>query len=895
MQVTISCKKIIVLIALFCSVAGCGSKTKDELYAEGLTQIEKGNPAGAIVFLRSALEKDQNYFDARYQLAMAYTATGRYEQAEKEFQKLLRQNPSHAGIKLGLAKVYVSTNKPDQAIETAGEYLKIKPADSSALEIIGVSYTLKNRPVEAEDYLMQAIKSEPGKISAQLELARVYADSGKTRQAKYVLDEVIKENPKSSRAYYMLASLEASLGNKDKALQTYKQISIIYPEDALAIYKAGLINLEMGQLAQAEKAADLLQKKFVKRAEGYRLKGLIYYQNKNYTAAMSELLSSIKIQPSLEAYYFLGLSHYHRGELENALSQFRRILDYNPNFVRARILTAMILLQQKRVDDSIAESNKALSIDENNALAHNILGSAYMAKGMYDEGMKALGRSTQLDPKIIDSHLKKGVFHLSKGKQNEAEIDFTTAVKVAPDVLSTRLVLSSYYMRRGNAAKAMATLREGLAGNRNDAVLLNGMAAIMFDAQKPAEAFGYIRRAKEADPSLYASYFNQATYYATMGDHEKALNEFRTVLGKDPVNEKAMLRMAALLELLNRNDEAYSFYSKAAKTGNSSAFLALAGYHVRKKAFGKAVAVLNEAITADSKNIVAIEMKGRIYLGEKQYKDAIKAFNDLESVAPGRGIPHKVTTYVLMKDVPKALDQARQIITLQPKSAYGYLVLASVHESRDDLGRAIEEVKNGIRVDSRSVEAMMMLGKLHEKRKDTGAAMKAYADAINADRDYAPAYFAQGALLETMGKRKEAIEKYRDSLGKSENYVPALNNLAYLYADGHGSDREALRLAMTAYKLEPGNSGVLDTLGYALMKNGRKEDSRKILEKAAAMLPNNPTVLYHLALSYKAVGDRKQAIEKLSKAIKLGDFPETNQARILLAELNGTNSGRGHK
>jgi tetratricopeptide (TPR) repeat protein len=98
---------IFLLLSGLCALNGCESKTRDQFYAEGLEQMNKGNMGGAVVLFRNALDKDLNFFDARYQLATAYTAMGKYEQAEKEFQKLSRQNPSHTGMKLGLAKVYI--------------------------------------------------------------------------------------------------------------------------------------------------------------------------------------------------------------------------------------------------------------------------------------------------------------------------------------------------------------------------------------------------------------------------------------------------------------------------------------------------------------------------------------------------------------------------------------------------------------------------------------------------------------------------------------------------------------------------------------------------------------------------------------------------------------------
>jgi len=48
--------KIIFVIFLF-TLSACNSKTKDELYAQGIKQLEASNPGGAVILFKSALEQ----------------------------------------------------------------------------------------------------------------------------------------------------------------------------------------------------------------------------------------------------------------------------------------------------------------------------------------------------------------------------------------------------------------------------------------------------------------------------------------------------------------------------------------------------------------------------------------------------------------------------------------------------------------------------------------------------------------------------------------------------------------------------------------------------------------------------------------------------------------------
>lgn len=580
-----------------------------------------------------------------------------------------------------------------------------------------MSPTLPAKTPRKRRCLLQALKGEPSRISAKLELAGIYGAQKKIGEAKEILSGVIAQEPKNSRAYYMLASLEASAGNRDKSLEIYRKIVEINPSDAVALYKIGMIYLDKGERDRAAKAAEEIVAKFPKRAEGYRLKGIVAYQRQNLAEAAAELQRANKIQPTTEGYYFLGLSLYGKGELETALSQFRVILDHNPSFIKARLLTGMILLSQKRIDDSIVEINKVLQADGENALAHNLLGSAYMAKGMNEEGVKELNRATELDPGLIDAHIRKGIFHLSKGNDKEAETDLRTAVKVRPELLNTRLILFSHYMRRNDKTKALAVLKEGLTGKKEDAVLYNSMAAIMLAENKPAEAVKYLQKAKDADPAYFAPYFNLATFHAASGHYDKALNEYGAVLQKDSKNLKAMLSTAALLELNGKEGEALNWYTRAKETKDISAYIALAGYHAKKKDTAKALPVLDEAIKTSPRNADALELKGRLCMSEKKYREAIKAFDDLEAINPERGISLKINAYVAMKEIPKAVEQARRVIALKPDSSTGYLMLAFVYESQNDLERAVTELKNGLNKSKDNPQVALKLANLYMRKR----------------------------------------------------------------------------------------------------------------------------------------------------------------------------------
>jgi tetratricopeptide (TPR) repeat protein len=440
-------------------------------------------------------------------------------------------------------------------------------------------------------------------------------------------------------------------------------------------------------------------------------------------------------------------------------------------------------------------------------------------------------------------------------------------------------------MRQKNYSKAVSLLKEGIRGQKSDALLYNSMAAALFADKKEAEGIRCLLKAKEVDPDFFTPYFNLAVYYVSKKNADKAINEYQGVLLRAPQNIIALVNMAVLFEAKGRNDDALAYYQRAKETKQAGGFIALANYYARQKESNKSIGVLDEAIRADARNATAMELKGKIYIAEKKYKEAAKVFDQLENVDPDRALPLKIGTYVSMKDIPKAVECAKKIINKKPDSAYGYTVLASVYEGQNDLGNAMDALRSGLRVDAKNIQANMMLGNLYVKKRDYPAALSIYEGIVKKTPSYSPAIFAQGTVYDQLGKKTEAVKKYREVLSKSASYVPALNNLAYLYSEGYGSKGEALKLAASAYRLEPNNAGVIDTMGYVLLKNGKRDDARKLLEKAVSLIPNDPSVHYHLAMAYKESGDKVRALKSVQKSLELGNFTEAKSAKLLLAEL----------
>ena len=349
----------------------------------------------------------------------------------------------------------------------------------------------------------------------------------------------------------------------------------------------------------------------------------------------------------------------------------------------------------------------------------------------------------------------------------------------------------------------------------------------------------------------------------------------------------------------------------------------LARYYVKENRADDALSVLSEAIRKYPSDAVSRELRGAALLLKKRYDDAIAAFEDAEKLRPGMGLPMIINACITMGKPENAINRidrelardpdradlmveksrvflaagrkqdaysnAQGIVSLKPGSPAGYMALAGLYRHDGQPERAIEVLKRAPA--GKDPGPAMMLGALYGSKKDFASALVQYRKAQAVNPDYVPAILQSANVLGQMGRKREAREEYQEVIRLSRGNVDAMNNLAYLYAEDGLNLAEALQLARKAAALAPSSGPVQDTLGFVLLRNGQTEEALKALTRAAGLDPKNPSVHYHIALAYKERGSRAQAVDSLQRALAMGEFPESGQARALLAKMKGSARG----
>lgn len=876
---------VIPILLLSCfALAACGQGVS-ELMDEGNQYMKDGNHQGAIVIYKTVLESAPETMEARLGLAKAYLGVGKVNQAEKNFEKYLRQNPYDKSVLLDLAKLSAFRKKNQAAIDYLKSYVEEYPDSAEAYELLGKNYWILGENDNSQASLEKAVELDKKGTTAMFSLSQFYAFKGDTKTASKIIDDILAKDPDQTDALHYLAKEELVEGKIEAYRKTLKTILKVNPSDVYAKYMLGKSFLTPEKYSKAVKIAADLTMEAPKTGYGQKLKGIIHYSKKEYKEAIDALLEALSIRPDLESYLHLGLSQYGAGDMETAISNLRIAADRAPKMVKAREMISLILFQQKRYNESIAEAEKVLEVEPDNVIARTIQGDAYSALGEDDKALDQLKTIVEKNPTYADVFMKMGALYYAKGDMTESEKALMGAMNAAPDSVHPRLVLSSFYLRRGDKPLARKVLKQGLTGGKADVALYNSLARIDLMERRPEKAKESLIKAKEADGSNPAPYMMQASIFLAEKKPEAALNEYDAILSKRPDFTQALLGKAVILDTLQRHDAADAVYEEAIKYNHPKAFMAYAGSKRKKRDAEGALAVLEQGLVANANNSELLKAKAEALFALKRFDDVLTMSDEIKSLNRVAGLSLRVQTFMYMKDFEKAIVTARQICDFEPKNPQGYLILADVYMRTKRTKEWGETLEEGVSKCGPNATLLMELSKYFALEGDYSKALTYLDSVIRSNPKMFRAHSIQGDVYNTVGRVSKAVESYNKALELNNNYVPALNNLAMIYLDDPKTASEALRLAYKAYLQVPWSATVMDTFGYALAVNDKKDAAVSILQKAVAIEGGNPTINYHLGYAYYKAGKNEQAVALLKPVADCADCDDSKDARMLLKKI----------
>jgi Tfp pilus assembly protein PilF len=175
------------------------------------------------------------------------------------------------------------------------------------------------------------------------------------------------------------------------------------------------------------KGVDMIKKLLLKSAAYLFLAGI-------YLVCSNSSVCSADEQNVMEASIELHLaySELNKGQIEEAIASFDKAISLDDKNALAYVGLGKAYSRKGDFEEAIASFDKAISLDDKNALAYVGLGYTYARKGDFEEAIASFDKAISLDDKNALAYVGLGNIYSRKGDFEEAIASFDKAISLDP-------------------------------------------------------------------------------------------------------------------------------------------------------------------------------------------------------------------------------------------------------------------------------------------------------------------------------------------------------------------------------------------------------------------------------------------------------------------------------
>lgn len=215
----------------------------------GHVLLEVGRPGEAANALRNAVRLDPKLDRAWLDLGRALGRLGFGGEADEAFEKSFELNPERKT--LAHAAEHHKAGRFDEAEKLYRIILRDNPGNVDAIRMLGRIALAAKRHGDAERLFQRAVELAPDFAAALADLARLYRDQSRFDEAIECCNRVVALEPGSAQAHFQLAATLAPAALTYRAIESYEKAVALRPKFAGAHLGLGHVLKTVGRTEEA--------------------------------------------------------------------------------------------------------------------------------------------------------------------------------------------------------------------------------------------------------------------------------------------------------------------------------------------------------------------------------------------------------------------------------------------------------------------------------------------------------------------------------------------------------------------------------------------------------------------------------------------------------------------
>jgi tetratricopeptide (TPR) repeat protein len=248
------------------------------------------------------------------------------------------------------------------------------------------------------------------------------------------------------------------------------------------------------------------------------------------------------------------------GALPEAEELYRELLTARPRHFDALQLLGALMLQQGRLEEGVAQLQRALEVDAKQPALHSNLSYALNALQRHTEALASANRALTLQPRFADALNNHGTALAALERPRDALASFDKALALAPDMASAWNNRACTLRDLNQPQDALSSCDRALELQPAYAQAWSNRANALSDLDRAADARDSYQKALEIAPAFADAWNNLGLTLIDLGEHEAALAAFERALELNPNYVECRWNRSNCLLRMGRFDEGWPEY-----------------------------------------------------------------------------------------------------------------------------------------------------------------------------------------------------------------------------------------------------------------------------------------------------------------------------------------------
>ena len=752
----------------------------------GRTYALLGDTRQAADAFGALLRDDPDDVEAMLHLALAESAGGDLEHAERWLQYAVEVAPDRAILHFHLGQTAYHRGLNDEALRHLQRAVDLAPDDADALYLLGFVLGDLGRHEDAGTATQRAMQINPslGRAHANLSLERFDARSyERVREAREArgLSNVMDVAGDAQLAHFNLGLAFRQKGYLAEALHEYR-LALDRGEDRTLVLQAmAEMHLLRKDSAAAVQLYDRLLQEHPHSPKLWNERGIALHQDGRHAEAAASYERSVEADGAyVLALNNLGVAHVHGARPDRAFDAFRRALQLEPGFIKGRLNLALLLLRQNEHQRCLEAYRQVLRLAPEHPVAWNGVGLVLAHLRKFEDARNAFARAVEARVDYAEAH-----YNLSFALSNLG--DFAGSLRETKRALE----LDPYYSPQKFELAVDLEFEDPLlevAPELDGEQRAGGVADFAFEPQALDELFDELAPTPSQRGGTRGSHSVAAGLaLVSEGDLDRASAELRRAMAEGAPRDLGLVALGDVYLLHGATGEALERYREARALSPSLAAAWVgelrALVQLRRHDEANQVAQWVDAHRGD--DVDALLLVAEVYA-------EVLVEGQAESDAPVRA--------------QAVLARARRLAPMRP-----------------DVLQAIGRVAHGMGDDLLAIES--------------------YRHAIALDEDFAACRLQLAELLRTAGLFEDAERELVAALTTIPTYGDAVLALAALRRET-GNAAGTIGVLARFLEGDPYHLDALASLGESLHVTGQREDARFAVARVLRFDPEHVGALY---------------------------------------------------